>query len=149
MTTIAHPCPGARGTLAAPALGTALVSTAFLALGTFADGSEGAEASAREFLVLAAVTVAATAVVFAVVLPRALSRPSAPRTALVLAVLAAVLVVPAFWSGLVLPLAVGGLLAGRHTRSTAGNIAVALSALSIVGLVAIYVLDWLSTNGIL
>ncbi len=92
---------------------------------------------------------AATAVVFAVVLPRALSRPSAPRTALVLAVLAAVLVVPAFWSGLVLPLAVGGLLAGRHTRSTAGNIAVALSALSIVGLVAIYVLDWLSTNGIL
>ncbi|MGZ5417582.1 MAG: hypothetical protein ACXWDI_10405 [Nocardioides sp.] len=148
MTTAAHPVQ-ARSPLVVPALGTALVSTALLALGTFADGTEGAENSVPEFLVLAAVTVAATAVVFAVVLPRALSQPSAPRAALVLAVLAAVLVVPAFWSGLVLPLAVGGLLAGRHTRSTAGNIAVALSALSIVGLVAIYVLDWLSTNGVL
>ena len=81
-------------------------------------------------------------------LPRALRQPSAPGTALTLAMLGAVLVAFVFWSGLVLPLAVGGLIAGRHTKSTAGTIAVALSALTCVAYVAVYVVDWMSTNNI-
>jgi hypothetical protein len=147
MTTTTH-LPATRNPLVMPAVGTLLVSFAAAAFGTYGDGTPGAEHDLWEVLVPCGIALVTTGVVFGLVLPRALQQPSAAGAALTMAVLGAVLVAPAFWSGLVLPLAVGGLIAGRHTRSTAGTIAVALSALTCVAFVAIYVLDWMSTNNI-
>ncbi len=147
MTTTAH-LTHDRNPLVLPAVGTAVVSIAAIAIGTYADGSPGSDPSLLEFLIPCAIALAATGVVFGVVLPRALRQPAAAGTALTLALLGAALVAFVFWSGLVLPLAVGGLIAGRHTRSTAGTIAVVLSALTCVAYVAVYVVDWMATNNI-
>lgn len=147
MTTTAH-FTETRGQLLLPAVGTLVVSFAGIALGTYGDGTPGADHDLMDFLIPCALALVATGVVFGLVLPRALRQPSAPGTALTLAILGAVLVAPAFWSGLVLPLAVGGLIAGRHTKSTAGTVAVALSALTCVAFVAVCISDWMSTNNI-
>jgi hypothetical protein len=147
MTTTAH-FTETRNPLLLPAAGTLVASFASIAFGTYADGSPGADPGLVEFLVPCAIALVTTGVVFGIVLPRALRHDSAAGTALTLAVLGAALVAFAFWSGLVLPLAVGGLIAGRHTRSAAGTVAVALSALTLVAYVAVYVADWMSTNNI-
>jgi hypothetical protein len=148
MTTTAH-VTQTRNPLLVPAAATLVASFASIAFGTYADGSPGADPGLVEFLVPCAIALATTGVVFGIVLPRALRQPSAPGTALTLAALGAVLVAFVFWSGLVLPLAVGGLIAGRHTKSTAGTIAVALSVLTMVAYVAVYVSDWMSTNNVM
>jgi hypothetical protein len=147
MTTTAH-VTQTRNPLLVPAAATLVASFASIAFGTYADGSPGADPGLVEFLVPCAIALATTGVVFGIVLPRALRQPSAPGTALTLAVLGAVLVAFVFWSGVVLPLAVGGLIAGRHTKSTAGTVAVALSALTCVAYVAVYISDWMATNNI-
>jgi hypothetical protein len=148
MTTTAH-LTETRNPLVLPAVGTLLASFATIAFGTYGDGTPGAQHDLWEFLVPCGIAVVTTGVVFGLVLPRALRQPSAAGPALTLAVLGAVLVAFVFWSGLVLPLAVGGLIAGRHTRSTAGTVAVALSVLTMVAYVAVYVADWMSTNNIM
>ena len=148
MTTTAH-FAQTRNPLLVPAAATLVASFASIAFGTYADGSPGADPGLVEFLVPCAIALATTGVVFGIVLPRALRQTSAPGTALTLAALGAVLVAFVFWSGLVLPLAVGGLIAGRHTKSTAGTIAVALSVLTMVAYVAVYVSDWMSTNNVM
>lgn len=147
MTTTAH-FTETRNPLVLPAAATLVASFASIAFGTYADGSPGADPGLVDLLVPCAIAAVATGIIFGIVLPRALRQPSAAGTALTLAVLGAVLVAFVFWSGLVLPLAVGGLIAGRHTKSTAGTIAVALSALTCVAYVAVYVADWMSTNNI-
>lgn len=147
MTTTAH-LTGTRNPLVLPAAATLVASIAAIAFGTYADGNPGSDPGLMEFLIPCGIALVTTGVVFGLVLPRALRRPSAAGTALTLAVLAAGLVAFAFWSGVVLPLAVGGLIAGRHTRSTAGTVAVALSVLTCVAFVAVYVSDWMSTNNI-
>jgi hypothetical protein len=147
MTTTVH-FTESRDELLLPAVGTLVASFAAIAFGTYGDGTPGADHSLTELLIPCAIALVTTGVVFGIVLPRALRQPSAPGTALTLAILGAVLVAFVFWSGLVLPLAVGGLIAGRHTRSTAGTIAVALSALTCVAYVAVYVVDWMATNNI-
>lgn len=85
-----------------------------------------------------------TAVIFGVVVPRALRKESAGGTALGLAIPAALLALPAFWSGLPLVLGVAGLVvgnAGRTASSGAGKCiaAVVLSALAVLAYVSIYV----------
>lgn len=147
MTTTAHTTV-TRNPLLLPAIGTLVASFASIAFGTYADGTPGADPDLWEFLIPCAVALVATGVVFGIVLPRALRHESAAGTALTLAVLGAALVAVAFWSGVVLPLAVGALIAGRHTRGTAGSIAVALSVLTLVAYVAVYISDWMSTNNI-
>ncbi len=148
MTTTAH-FAQTRNPLLLPAVATLVASFAAIAFGTYADGSPGADPSLMDFLIPCGIALVSTAVVFGLVLPRALRQPSAPGTALTLGILGAVLVAFVFWSGLVLPIAVGGLIAGRHTKSTAGTIAVALSALTCVAFVAVYISDWMSTNNIM
>lgn len=147
MTTTAH-ITETRNPLVLPAVGTLLVSFAGIAFGTYGDGRPGAKPELWDLLIPCAIALVATGVIFGVVLPRVLRRPSGAGAALTMAVLGAVLVAPAFWSGLVLPLAVGGVIAGRHAKSTAGTVAAAISALTCVAYVAIYILDWMSTNNI-
>jgi hypothetical protein len=99
-----------------------------------------------EIVVVTAVIAASTAVVFGVVVRRALSRPSAGGTALALSVPAALLLVPAFWSGLPLVLGVAGAVvgdAGRNSREGSGKsiAGLVLGVLTVLGYLAIYIGD--------
>lgn len=105
-----------------------------------------------ELLVVGAVIVAATALIFGLVVPRALRKESAGGTALGLAIPALLLLLPAFWSGLPFVLGVAAVVvgnAGRRAPTGAGKCIAALvmGGLAAVGYVAIYVSDTISTGG--
>jgi hypothetical protein len=90
--------------------------------------------------------------VYGFLLPRKLAQPGAGSTALILSIIAALLLVPAFWSGLPLILGAAGVLlgyAGRRALSGAGRsiAAVLIGLLVSIGYVAIYVLDALLPPG--
>ena len=93
------------------AIGTTLASFAFNALGIYGDGTGGDDHSTSEFLVVCGVAVVAALVVFGLVVPRTIDKPSSGRTALILAVLA-VLAVPVFWAGITPALGVGAIILG-------------------------------------
>ena len=147
-STASTPIQDATRSAAAATVGGAI---ALNALGIFGDGTEGAEHSAGEFWIMTALILAA-ALVFGIVVRRFGGTPRAGTAGLVLAVLGALLVVPAFWSGLPVVLGAGGLLLGLDERREAGatrrgSAAIAIGALAIVAYAAIYILDWMSTNG--
>lgn len=91
--------------------------------------------------------------VYGILLPSKLTRESAGGTALILAVLGALLLVPAFWSGLPLALGAAGAMlgyAGRHASTGSGKCTAAVIAgtLASIGYFAIYLLDMLSQMGV-
>lgn len=136
------------------AAGTAGGAIALNALGIFGDGTEGASHNASEFWVITGLILVATAVVFGIVVRRLGGTSAAGTTGLVLAVLGLLLVVPAFWSGLPVVLGAGGLTLGLGERRDSGgtgrgSAAIVLGALAVVAYVAIYFLDWMSTNGVM
>ncbi|WP_375400473.1 hypothetical protein [uncultured Amnibacterium sp.] len=99
-----------------------------------------------ERIVEVAVELVAGGLLFALVLPRGLRKPSAGGRGIVLGVIAVLLVVPAFWSGL--PLLMGSAaallgLAGRRADRGAGTAiaALVLGVLGVVGYASIYILD--------
>lgn len=102
----------------------------------------------EEIGVVAAATLIATAVVFAVVVPRALRGGRTGGLALALAIPAVVLVLPAFWSGVPLVLGAGGALIGasgracgqRSASSTAGLV---IGLVAVVAYLGIYLFDTL------
>jgi hypothetical protein len=99
-----------------------------------------------EIAVVATGIAVVTALVYGVVVPRALRKESAGGTGLALSIPALLLVVPAFWSGLPLVFGAAGFLigqAGRRARSGAGQAmaATVLGALAVVGYVFSYVSD--------
>lgn len=99
-----------------------------------------------EIIVVGAMIALTSAIVFAVVLPRAMRRPSAGGTALALSIPGLVLLLPAFWSGLPLVLGVGGMVLGNHGRSAPNGAgksiaALVLGALTVLGYFAIYIAD--------
>jgi len=101
---------------------------------------------------LVAVIAVVTVVVFGVVVPRGLRHESPGRPALTMAVLAALLSVPAFWSGLPLVLGVGAMLlgnAGRTARTGAGPCIAALviGSLTTLFYLFIYVSEALAGKG--
>jgi len=92
-------------------------------------------------LVVLAIILAGAAIVYGLVVPRALGSQTVGRTALVLSALGLVSVA-AFWAGLPPLLGFGGVMLGWHVRaSSAGKIAVALGVLAFVAYVAVYVTD--------
>ena len=134
------------------ATATVLGTLGFTALGTFGDGTEGADRSAVEFLVIAVVVAAVAALLFLLVVPRALRSGRTANLGLGLAIgsLPFVLV---FWTGIGPLLAVSGMLLGSSARRTGegpgkGVAALAIGALALLGYVAIYVSDWMATNNI-
>jgi len=133
------------------AAATVLGTLAFTAVGTFADGTNGASHGVMEFLVIGAVVVAVAALMFLFVVPRALRSGRTGNLGLGLAV-AALPFVLLFWSGIGPLLAVSGMLLGSAARRTGdpgkGAAAVGLGALALLGYVAIYVSDWMATNNI-
>jgi hypothetical protein len=81
-----------------------------------------------------------------------LRRESAGGRALVLGVLAVLLIVPAFWSGLPMILGAGAALlgyAGRRAANGSGQATAAfvLGTLAMIGYVALYVIDWVANPG--
>jgi hypothetical protein len=134
------------------ALGTAAAAVGLNALGVYADG-KGGDASTVEFLVITGVIVVTTALLVGLLVPRVLGSAKAGVVGLVLA-LFAVLFVPVFWSGLTPAFAVGGVLLGLSARRTGsraglGTAAIVIGALAGMAYVALYVGDWMSTNGII
>ena len=106
-----------------------------------------------EAVVEVVVQAVAAAVVFGLVVPRALRHESAGGRGLVMGVLGLLLVMPAFWSGLPLLLGAGAALvgqAGRHAERGSGKAIASLvvGLLVVVGYAAVYVLDYLHTHGI-
>lgn len=121
------------------AVGVAVVSGFWTVLGAH---------GAPEIVVVLATIAVVTGGVYGFLLPRALNRPGAGGTALVLSVVAVALTLPAFWSGLPLVLGVAGAMlgyVGRGAPSGAGK-AIAgcvLGLLAAMGYLAIYVIDGL------
>jgi hypothetical protein len=81
-----------------------------------------------------------------------LRRESAGGRALVLGVVAVLLIVPAFWSGLPMILGAGAALlgyAGRRAANGSGQATAAfvLGTLAMIGYVALYVIDWVANPG--
>jgi hypothetical protein len=89
-----------------------------------------------EVAVTVPVIVAVTALVFGLVLPKALRKESAGGTALALAIPAALLLLPAFWAGIPFVLAVGAMVVGNVGRSAPHGAGKAIAGLAIGALVA-------------
>ena len=100
-----------------------------------------------------ATLVLVTGVVYGWLLPRKVFDERSGSTALLLAVLAALLLLPAFWSGLPLVLGAAGALlrnAARHATfgSRAAASAIILGLLCCIGYFAVYVVDTLHQMGV-
>ena len=158
-TTTRTPASGS-GTLsrrlAGPAAGAIMGAVALNAFGIWGDGTPGGEDDPwLSFLIADGFIAIGAALVFGLIVPRALRRLErtgrAGAGALILSVLALVLVL-VFWSGLPPVLAAGGIvlgLAGRGAaRSGLATSGLAVGLLALVADVAIYVTDWMSTNSV-
>lgn len=99
-----------------------------------------------EVIAMVTLIVGAAAFVYGYVVPRGLRRENAGGTALTLAIVAALVVLPGFWTGLPLVLGVAAMLlgnAGRTSRVGSGKCvaALALGALTSAFYLAIYVME--------
>lgn len=129
----------------------ALVTVVSLGLDAFGIWGYGtADSNAGiQMLVTSALTLASVAVVFGIVLPRAMRSDNPGRAGLILSVLALLVSVPLFWAGVAPALAVGGILAGR-AGSTAprgrrlASAAFVVGILAVIACLATYAGDWLS-----
>jgi len=107
----------------------------------------------REILVVLPVLVGATVGVYGFLLPRKLEHAGAPSAALTLSIIAAVLLFPAFWSGLPLVLGAAGAVLGYAGRNAADGArrsvtAVVLGLLAALGYITIYIVETLALYGI-
>jgi hypothetical protein len=91
------------------------------------------EDALREFLVVTGLIVVAAAIVFGVVVPRAVARGGSPGTALTLSLLG-LLLAAAYWSGIPPVLAIGGIVLAR--RSARGGVTTAATVGGVLALVA-------------
>lgn len=135
------------------AAATTLVTFGLDTFGIYGDGSKGTDRGLGELLGTFGFTVVAAAVVFALVVPWAMRRPATGAPALTLAVLGA-LSVPVFWAGITPVLGVGAVILGlagrdRDRGHAAAQVALVVGLLALIGCVAMYALDWMSTHGLL
>lgn len=108
--------------------------------------------SVGEMASMLVLDVVAVAVLFGLVVPRALRAESAGGRALGLGIAGLVLALPLFWSGLPLLLGVSASLlgyAGKRASTGSGKCAAALvlGLLAVVAVLAIYGLDWIVNPG--
>jgi len=144
MTTLATPTTTVRP-LAVIAASGYVAAMALMAFGLW--GGHNTESDALpQFLVLGAVLATVVAGVFGVPVHRGLAHPPAATTTLVLGIIGALLVLPAFWSGIPFVLGVAAITLGRASRKngsrrvTSGLI---LGYLTIAGVVGLYAFDYL------
>lgn len=108
--------------------------------------------SATESLIMIAVGIVVTCLLYPLVVAPGLRHESAGGRAIALGVLAVLLIVPAFWSGLPMILGAAAALlgyAGRRAAHGAGQATAAfvLGTLAMVGYLAFYVSDWIANPG--
>ncbi len=108
--------------------------------------------SGREALIMVGVDLVAVCALYPLVLARGLRQESVGGRALAMGVLAVLLILPAFWSGLPMVLGAGAALlgyAGRRatTGSAQATAGFVLGALAVIGYVAFYVSDWIANPG--
>lgn len=113
---------------------------------------QGAD-SVQEAIVEVVLQLAVAAVLFAVVVPRGLRHESAGGRGLAMGIVALLLVVPAFWSGLPLLLGTAAAVlgyAGKRASARAGlaTASLVIGLLAVVAYLAIYVGDYLHVHGI-
>jgi len=118
-------------------IATAIVSSVFTYLGAH---------DPREYVSMLAVGLVTAAVVYGWVVPRALEQDSAPKAAMTMSAIAALLTLPAFWTGLPLVLGAAGALVGYAGRgaSKGSGLSIAallIGALSVLGYLTIYIVD--------
>jgi len=154
----APPVTSARSIGWPVAVGAVAFAVALNALGIWGDGTpDGEDSPLLSFLVVCGFIGVAAVLVFGLFVPRGLKRLAATDRAgvgaVVMSCLALVFVV-AFWTGLPPILAAGGIVLGHAGRTAArrsglGTAATVIGILALVADVAIYVSDWLSTNGMI
>jgi len=108
--------------------------------------------SAGEALSMVAFGLLVVGLLYPLVVVRGLRAADASGRALALGILAVLLIVPAFWSGLPMILGAAAALlgyAGRRAETGSGKATAAfvLGTLGMVGYVASYVTDWLANPG--
>ena len=107
------------------------------------------EDALREFLVVTGIIVVSSAVVFGVVVPRALAKGGSPATALTLSLLG-LLLAAAYWSGLPPVLAIGGIVVARHgvegRQSGLTRAALAVGVVALLADLAVLVADGVSSS---
>lgn len=124
--------------IAVPAgIATVLTSSVFTYLGAH---------TWEESASMIALATLAAVLMYGFVVPRAFEKPSAPRTAMTLSVIATVLLLPAFWTGLPLVIGVAGALVGFAGRNAPKGSGLSIAAmlvgvLTVIGYVTIYIVD--------
>ncbi len=118
-------------------IATVAVSSVFTYLGAHGPG---------EYVSMIALALVAAVVVYGWVVPRALERASAPKTAMAMSVVAALFTLPAFWTGLPLVLGAAGAVTGFAGRSAAKGsgpsvAAMLIGVLTVLGYLTIYIVD--------
>ena len=120
-------------------IATAVVSSVFTYLGAHGPG---------EYVSMIALGVISAIVAYGWVVPRALRADAAPKTAMTMSVIGALLTLPAFWTGLPLVLGGAGALVGYAGRGAAKGSGLSIAAmligvLSVLGYLTIYIVDGL------
>lgn len=139
-STIArHERQGVRSLVVSTGITTALVSSVFTYLGAH---------SPAEYISMIVLGVVSAIVVYGWIVPRALAHDAAPKTAMTLSVVAAVLALPAFWTGLPLVLGAAGAIVGYAGRGAAKGSGLSIAAmligvLTVLGYLTIYIVDGL------
>ena len=144
MTTVTTTPSTTLTTRSAGLIGAAVAAVAAVLTTLFAHGWS-------EVILMVALIAVASAAVYGFVVPRALRRESCGGTALALAVPAALLAAPAFWTGLPLVLGVAAVLvgnSGRHARTGSGKAiaGLVLGALAALFYLSIYVMEGFAGN---
>jgi hypothetical protein len=98
------------------------------------------EDALREFLVVTGLIAVSTAIVFGIVVRRALERGGSPATALTLSLLG-LLLAAAYWSGLPPVLAIGGVVLGRRSSGGAARAAVGIGVVALLADLAVLIAD--------
>jgi hypothetical protein len=120
-------------------IATVVVSSVFTYLGAHSRG---------EYVSMIALALVTAVVAYGWVAPRALERNAAPKTAMVMSVVAALTALPAYWTGLPLVLGAAGGLVGYAGRGAAKGAGLSIAAmlvgvLSVLGYLTIYIVDGL------
>jgi hypothetical protein len=148
MSTTTHAPTSTQPATLPVAVATFVASCALISLGTVASGTSD-EHGWREFLIVCGLSLVAVALVFGLAVARLQDSPRAGAVGLALSIVG-LLTVAAFWAGITPAFAVGGVLLGMAARRSGhrtglGTAAIAVGALAIVGYLAMYIGDWVSS----
>ena len=130
----------------------ALVGVAALSFAVATAGTLWGAHERSEIAICMGELILAAALIYGVLLPRKLARPSA-HAALAVSITGAVLIVPAFWSGLPMVLGVAGVMLGKYAllagkKRTTSIAAIVVGVSSFLGYLVVYVAEMMTQSGL-